>query len=191
MGRRYFRFGTAERHIWLPFATAAVLDRETIGRLSCVNVRIATNKTKEVFRQGVEAHADYRRVSIADEPGWFDDVYVLRDGRICAAPSAEQPVVVFKPDQRFAATSTLADWQSAIAPTITNQPLALFALALSFVGPLMRFAPPDLHNLFVEIVGKAERREEHARQTYVFGLGRWWRRQAGSLPKLELLAGEA
>ena len=153
-GRRYFRFGTDERHVWLPFATVAVLDHKTIERLSRFGVRVATNKTKEALKLAVEARADYRSVLIADAPGWLDSVYVLRDGRVCGSSTANLPIIVFETDERFAATSTVLDWQSAVGPMVRNQPLLLFGLALSFVGPLMRFAPPDLHNLFVEIVGE-------------------------------------
>ena len=153
-GRRFFRFGTGERHVWLPFATVASLDHKTVERLSRVGVQIATNSSKEALKRAIEARSEYRPVSIADEPGWFGDVYVLRDGRTCARPRVDLPIIVFQPDERFAATSTLNEWQSAIAPVVKNEPLLLFALALSFAGPLIRFAPPDLQNLFVELVGK-------------------------------------
>jgi hypothetical protein len=43
-----------------------------------------------------------------------------------------------------------------VGPVVTRQPLALLATAYGFVGPLLRFAPPDLTNPEVEIVGEKE-----------------------------------
>jgi hypothetical protein len=115
-----------------------------------------TRGSQEGLRRLIEEHTDYRAGLVSTHQGWIGGHYVFGDGEVASGrDSTDQVLVAFEPDEKFAAHGRLNDWIDAVHPLVEGQRLPLFVLAYAFIGPLMRFAPPEMLNPIVELVGES------------------------------------
>jgi hypothetical protein len=156
-GDRWVQYGTRERAIWFAVADLISVAPHVFRRLSSVGGTHLTASSQSAFKREVEARSNFRPALVATQPGWLESSYIFGDGKLAAPRSDDREVIVaFEPNSKFTRTGSLLEWQAAVAPFASGQPLPFFALALAFTGPLLRFAPPGYTNPQVEIVGKGE-----------------------------------
>lgn len=129
---------------------------EIFSRLSKAGVDLLVNRKKDQFRNAVAEHKDYRRGLLASGPGWLGDAFVCSDGKVHSKLPEGSIMVGFDADTRFAASGELSAAQATLGPLITGQTLLLFLVAYSLAPVLFPFAPPDVGNMLVELVGGPE-----------------------------------
>jgi hypothetical protein len=153
----WIRYGSRDRSVWFKAADLISAGDEVFERLSTVGVLCLTRISKDRIRREVEGHTAYRAALVASRPGWLDRHYIFGDGTVIAPRGDETEVIVaFEGDPKFTPEGSLTKWQASVGPLVTDQPLALFALAFAFVGPLLRFAPAGYTNPLIELVGPRE-----------------------------------
>ena len=157
-GDRYLCFGEGEQRCCVPLADLHSIDKQLVQRLTRAGVPIIATHAKEALKAAAQSRTEFRKVHVARCPGWAGNIYASPDGWLIARrrPSQET-ILAFDPDVRFAHSSDFEAWQEAVAPFVTDQALPLFAIAFSLVGPALRFAPPDVQNPVIEIVGAKEK----------------------------------
>ncbi|WP_157959722.1 DUF927 domain-containing protein [Devosia submarina] len=153
-GDHWIRYGTSDRALWFSLPDLQLSPQSVFGRLAGPGMVFLATSTKNRFMNLIEAHEDYREALVASHPGWVGGVYVYGNGECEAQSDDDRPVIVgFEPNRKFDACGTLKGWKQGIHPLVRGQTFPMFALAYSFIGPLLQFAPPDLHNPLVEFVG--------------------------------------
>ncbi len=158
LGRKWLRYGADDRGLWVPISDLHALQSSVLGRLEKAGISIITNAAKEGFKAAAQAYGDYRPARLASAPGWMGDTFVSPGGSLKTLRGGVEDVIVgFDCDDRFSARSTLEAYLDAVEPIVRGQPLILFLLAFGFVGPLLRFAPADMQNPIIELVGETER----------------------------------
>jgi hypothetical protein len=156
-GGHWIRYGSRDRSVWFAAEDLISASPAVFRRLSSVGAHCLTRTSQDRIKREVEAHTTYRAALVASRPGWLDGHYIFGDGTVAAPPGDEKEVIVaFEGDPKFTPQGTLAEWQASVGPLVADQPLALFALALAFVGPLLRFAPAGYTNPLIELVGPRE-----------------------------------
>lgn len=148
----WVRYGTRDRSLWIAVSDFAKPD--VYGRLSNIDPRLIEPVAQRALRSKIAGSTAFRPALVAASPGWIDGHFVLGDGAVISpAANAREVVVTFEPYAKFAPRGTLADWQHAVGRVAADQSLALFALSLAFVGPLLPFVPPDYLSPLFELVG--------------------------------------
>lgn len=154
----WIRYGSADRAAWFAAPDIVARPASVFDRLAKAGVILAMTRSQSRVKEDVEAQTEYRSGLVADRPGWVATSYIMGDGTVILAPGDDTEVIVaFETDPKFTPGGDLAAWQHAVRPFIPGQPLVRFALALSLVGPLLRFVPKDFDNPIVEYVGPPER----------------------------------
>jgi hypothetical protein len=152
--RHWIRFGTPEESIWFEKSDLISSASDVFTRLSNVGIPCLRRAGQEAVRKLVEDHKRFRKGLVASGPGWIGPHFVFGDGTVAQSPAAKSEVIVaFSPHEKFAPVGSLPDWHTEVGRVVAGQRLPLFMLALAFVGPLVRFAPPGYANPMVELVG--------------------------------------
>jgi putative DNA primase/helicase len=161
--RRYLLLGKGGKPI--PNLPPILLDRffnkkaELFAELGHAGHGLFTAAAQNEFLASVEKSGDKQpSFRVATKIGWNKDTYVLPDK-------------VFNPDQNVyralgeldagtlakyrASQSTLEDWQKKIGKGCLNNSRLMFAVALAFTGPILRFVSDERSGGF-QIYGNAE-----------------------------------
>jgi len=156
-GGHWIRFGTSQRAIWFAVADLIADPREVFARLSKVGAQHLTPGTQNALKRQIEERIEYREALVAARPGWLQGFYVFDDGtRASPRFDTREVIVAFESHPKFTPRGSLEDWQIAVAPFATRQPLPFFVIAFALIGPLLRFAPRGYINSQAEIVGDPE-----------------------------------
>ena len=157
-GHKWLRFGEGSSATWLQAADLHVLDSTQRQALARAGVMLVSRTAVDQFRNSVQQFDGYCRVDVARRPGWSGDTFFLPDGtHLSLKARSDKHLPIFSPDERYSQRAPIQAFQSALAPFIEDQPLVFFAFAFGFVGPLLRFAPPDVQNPLLELVGETHR----------------------------------
>ncbi|WP_246719925.1 DUF927 domain-containing protein [Methylocystis sp. H62] len=156
-GGYWIRYGTTRRSVWFALDDLHQLPSKVFSRMTGPGTTFLTSAAQSKFKESIERRQEYRDALVAERPGWLQSHYVFADGTVQSPPDDETEIVVsFQSDERFAQRGSVDNWQEVIGPLVEGQPLLQFALSYAFVGPLLRFAPPDFQNPQVEFVGRRE-----------------------------------
>ncbi|MHC2018955.1 DUF927 domain-containing protein [Methylobacterium sp. CM6247] len=148
----WVRFGTPTRALWIRVSEFARTD--VFSGLANIDPSLIEPAAQRALRSEVAKVETYRSALVAGTPGWIEGHFVLGDGGVLQPPHNPREVIVtFPRSSKFAACGSLAEWQAGIEPIVARQPLALFALSVAFVGPLLPFVPPDYLSPLFEFVG--------------------------------------
>lgn len=148
----WIRYGTNERAHWFALAD---LGGKPLDRLLNIDPRLIESAALSELKKRIAKLETFRPAIVASSPGWNEDHFMLGDGTVLApASKARELIIAFEPNPKFERRGSLEDWQEAIGPIVQDQQLALFALSLGLVGPLLPFVPPDYISPFFEFVGK-------------------------------------
>jgi len=155
--RHWIRYGTPQRAVWFAMDDLISNSSGVFKRLSSVGVHRLTTASQTTLKREVEHHGQYRPALVATRPGWVENFYALGDGMVISPASDNREVIrPFEINPKFAPRGSLAEWQEAVGPFVTGQPLARFGLALALTAPLLRLAPSGYLNPQAEIVGGFE-----------------------------------
>ncbi|WP_192216568.1 DUF927 domain-containing protein [Methylobacterium bullatum] len=149
---RWVRYGTPTRALWIRVSEFTRTD--VFSQLANIDPSLIEPAAQRALRSEVAKVEPYRSAFVAGTPGWIEGHFVLGDGGLLQPPLDPREVIVtFPRNSKFAACGSLAEWQAGIGPIVARQPLALFALSVAFVGPLLPFVPPDYLSPLFELVG--------------------------------------
>jgi hypothetical protein len=81
-GGHWIRLGTAARFFWFSLAQLQTSEKDVFGRLSGPGMTFLTTKSRNAFKEEIEAHTTYRPALVAAHPGWVETQYVFGDGTI-------------------------------------------------------------------------------------------------------------
>lgn len=86
-----------------------------------------------------------KRVRCVVRIGWNGEAYVLPDGAISAAPSAEEVILqaAERIDHALNVAGTLAEWQVEIAAKVTGNSRLVLAVSAAFAAPLLAITGDD------------------------------------------------
>ena len=156
-GVHWIRYGTDAHSTIFSLPELQINEKEVFARLAGPGTTFLTSKAKNAFKAVIESHREFRPALVAVHPGWLDGNYVFGDGNVERAPDDDREIILgFEPRSKFTPKGTLEGWQEGVGPMVTGQRLPIFSLAYGCVGPCLHFAPPDLTNPQVEIVGEQE-----------------------------------
>jgi putative DNA primase/helicase len=160
-GRRYLLLGERGRAISFPPILASRLiskKTEVVAELVNAGFNLFTESASKEFIASVQKWKGEPSFRVATRIGWNNDTYVLPDK-------------VFNPDQNVyralgeeqagtlakyrVSQSTLEDWQKKIGKGCLNNSRLMFAVALAFTGPILRFVSGERSGGF-QIYGDPE-----------------------------------
>jgi putative DNA primase/helicase len=147
-GRRYFRLGEEGEPLQLrPVLTTRLVNqpKEVMASLTNIGVSLFSREAQQKFISSVQ---EWKRAQpsfkVATRIGWNDDSYVLPDKIFNRRPNIYPVLDELKPSMmakyREAEDYFLEDWQENIGRLCINNSRLMFAVALAFAGPILRFA---------------------------------------------------
>lgn len=108
------------------------------GALAEAGIVIASKKDSDALLEAIDAIPDYLPAQLADGLGWNGLCYQLPSGEVISPPNLECESV-FAPSQgKDLPSDNLKTWQQDVVIHLADNPLGLLALALPFVGPLLK-----------------------------------------------------
>lgn len=106
--------------------------------LAEAGIVITSKKDFEALLEAIDAIPDYLPAQLADGLGWNRPSYQLPSGEVISPPDLECESVFVPSHGIDLSSNDIETWQREVVTHLANNPLGLFALALPFVGPLMK-----------------------------------------------------
>lgn len=144
--------------VWLPVQELQNNPGKAITSLvQSAGLVLLTNGSKNLLLQKVEAFSVFRDGVTVSRRGWNSGhAYGLLDGTHVAATNTSVDLSTLDRQPRFEPRGTLEQWQAALKPFVPCSKLLFFAMGVALAGPLLRFMPEGVPNIFVEFYGGQE-----------------------------------
>jgi putative DNA primase/helicase len=147
-GRRYFRLGERGEPLQLRPVLATRLvnqPKEVMASLANIGVSLFTGMAQREFIASVQKwKPEQPSFKVATRIGWNDDSYVLPDRifnrRPNIYPVLDELRASMMAKYREAEDYFLEEWQENIGKLCVGNSRLMFAVALAFTGPILRFA---------------------------------------------------
>lgn len=108
------------------------------GALAEAGIVIASKKDSDALLEAIDSIPDYLPAQLADGLGWNGSCYQLPSGEVISPPNLECESVYAAAQGIDLSSDDLDTWQHNVVMHLAGNPLAVLALALPFVGPLLK-----------------------------------------------------
>lgn len=119
-------------------------------------LKTVTPQSLTELRAQVQNWAEFKEGQVAEYTGWTGCSFACGDRSILTTHDDDNFLVTFPATDKFSPAGDLEQWQQAVGPFISGQPLPLFVLAFALSGPILSMVPSGIVNPHMELVGERE-----------------------------------